>query len=96
MLDRDFLKIETSSGTLDLKVEEVGIGKGSPLVGKSLRASILESEFEVVVIAIKRKSGELQLNTGEHGAVYAGDSLIIVGKEENFIKLNEFLDTENA
>jgi len=96
ILDRDFLKIETSSGSLDLKVEEVVIGKESPLVGKSLRASILESEFGVVVLAIKRMSGKLQLNTGEHGAVYAGDSLIIVGQEEHFPKLNEFLDVENA
>lgn len=96
MLDRDFIKIDTGSDTLDLKVEEVVIGKRSPLVGKSIRASILESEFKVVVIAIKRASGELQLNTGEHGVVYAGDSLIIAGKEENFNKLNEFLDTDNS
>jgi voltage-gated potassium channel len=96
VLNKDFIKIETDSDTLDLKVEEFAIGKGSPLVGKSIRASILESEFGVVVIAIKRERGELQLNTGEHGAVYAGDSLIIVGKDENFGKLNEFLDTENG
>jgi voltage-gated potassium channel len=96
MLDRDFIKISTDSGMLDLKVEEVVLGEKSPLAGKSVRASILESEFGVVVIAIKKKNGGLLLNTGEHGAVFAGDSLIIVGKDEDFSKVNEFLDAEKS
>jgi voltage-gated potassium channel len=74
---------------LGLGFEEVEITADSPLVGKELRATPIPSELDVVIISIRRQSGEKLFNPAADTVIENGDILIAIGRAESLIKLNQ-------
>jgi voltage-gated potassium channel len=83
----EFIELTTMTEDLDLWMEEVQIDASSPLIGKKLRETGIRRELDTVIIAIKRASGEMQVNPTGDAEVLAGDMLIAVGSEGNLRKL---------
>ncbi|HNU09410.1 MAG TPA: TrkA family potassium uptake protein, partial [Pyrinomonadaceae bacterium] len=75
--------------TLDLAFEEVAVPAYSPLVGKMLKDTNLSSELSLIVIAIRRKSGNLEFHPIGDSIVREGDLLIVVGKADSMKALVE-------
>ncbi len=75
--------------TLDLAFEEVAIGSRSPLAGKHLKETNLSRELSLIVIAIRRKSGELHFHPIGETKIEEGDLLIVVGKADSMKTLIE-------
>jgi voltage-gated potassium channel len=75
--------------TLDLVFEEVAITAHSKYIGKKLRETNFSKELSLIVIAIRRKSGELFFHPTGESVIEEGDLLIIVGKAESVQKLVE-------
>lgn len=75
--------------TLDLVFEEVAIGKHSIYAGKSLRETNLSRELSLIVIAIRRKTGEISFNPKGDTLIDEGDLLIVVGKADSMKMLVE-------
>ncbi len=75
--------------TLDLVFEEIAIDSHSAYIGKKLRETNFSKELSLIIIAIRRKSGELYFHPTGESIIEEGDMLIVVGKADSVQKLIE-------
>ncbi len=88
----EFLDItSTSRMGLNVGMEQVRVDEGCPLAGKSLRDLQLRREIGVIVLAIRRLSGEMEFNPPADALLNSGDVLIVMGKVEDVQKLESTL-----
>ena len=73
--------------TLDLVFEEVAVTNHSPLLNKKLRETNISRELNLIVVAIRRKNGELFFHPVGDSVIEDGDLLIVVGKADSMQKL---------
>ena len=83
----EFMESITAS-ELGLGFEQVEVDAGSSLVGKELRATPIRAKLDVVIVSIRRQSGEILFNPAAEATVEAGDILIAIGRAESLIRLN--------
>jgi voltage-gated potassium channel len=79
----DFVQLATSSDNMNLNLEQVRIGAGSPLDGCSLIAAGLRQRFGVVVVGIRRADGKMDFNPEPETAMHAGDDLVVLGRAQS-------------
>jgi voltage-gated potassium channel len=84
----DFIELATRTEHLDLQIEETRIAANSPLTGTTLRDSRLRQEQEIIIVAIKRASGEMVFNPPGDALMAAGDTLISLGSREQLDRLD--------
>ena len=75
--------------SLDLVFEEVAIGEQSPVAGKLLRDSKIMRELNLIVVAVRRSSGELEFHPHGDTPILGGDLLIVIGKADSVKQLIE-------
>lgn len=75
--------------TLDLVFEEISIGPASPYAGRSLKDTNIMSELSLIVVAIRRKDGDLEFHPNGDTIINEGDLLILIGKAESVQTLIE-------
>ncbi len=75
--------------TLDLVFEEIAIKTASPYVDKQLRETNISSELNLLIVAIRRKDGEMIFQPSADELIREGDLLIVIGKAEAMQKLVE-------
>jgi voltage-gated potassium channel len=73
--------------TLDLVFDEVAVGNHSPLLNKKLSETNISRELNLIVVAIRRKNGELFFHPVGDSVIEEGDLLIVVGKADAMQKL---------
>ena len=83
----DFLEIATRSGDLDLMFEELAIGSDSALDGVALKDSGIRKSYDVVVIAIKKRAGNMVFNPGPEAVLHNGDMLVTLGDKDQLDRL---------
>jgi voltage-gated potassium channel len=83
----DFVQLATSSENMDLNLEQVHIGVGSPLDGQSLLDAGLRKRFGVVVVGIRRADGKMDFNPEPETAMCAGDDLVVLGRAHSLKEL---------
>lgn len=76
----DFVQLATSSDNLDLNMEQVEIGEGSSLAGRTLIEASLRQRFGVVVVAIQRVVGGMEFNPSPESVMGVGDFLVVLGR----------------
>jgi voltage-gated potassium channel len=75
--------------TLDLVFEEIAITDHSPYINCKLKETNLSRELSLIVIAIRRKNGDLYFHPVGDSQIMEGDLLIVVGKADSMQKLVE-------
>lgn len=75
--------------SLDLVFEEVAIGERSPYAGKHLHETNISIELNIIVVAIRRKDGEMIFHPSGETLIKDSDLLIVVGKAETVQNLLE-------
>jgi len=83
----DFVQLATTSENLELNMEQVHIGAGSPLDGRSLIEAGLRQRFGVVVVGIRRADGQMDFNPPPEMTMRAGDDLVVLGRADNLREL---------
>jgi len=83
----DFVQLATSSDNLDLNMEQVLIGDGAPLAGRSLIDAHLRQQFGVVVVGIQRATGGMEFNPAPESVMRVGDYLVVLGQARNLREL---------
>lgn len=91
----DFIEFATKSGNIDLQMEEVSIGENSKLVGKTLDESGIGRELGIIIVAIRKPSGEMMFNPTFRSAIKEGDMLIALG-EISKLKILEELAAQHS
>lgn len=85
----DFVDVATGTQHLELGIEQVQLGAGSPLVGKSLASARVRQELGVIVVALKRVDGPMSYNPPADEALRSGDVLIALGAPAQLRALDE-------
>ncbi|PYR89458.1 MAG: potassium channel protein [Acidobacteria bacterium] len=83
----DFVQLATTSENLELNMEQVHIGEGSPLKGRSLVEAGLRQRFGVVVVGIRRIDGRMDFNPAPETTMRAGDDLVVLGRADSLKEL---------
>ncbi|MBW2206089.1 MAG: TrkA family potassium uptake protein, partial [Deltaproteobacteria bacterium] len=87
----DFLDVTFQSKDIGLEMEEVRVGENSRLNGLALMDSGIRQELDVIIVAIRKKDGEMQFNPSSQTRIEAGDTLISLGKRDDLAKLENNL-----
>jgi voltage-gated potassium channel len=75
--------------SLDLVFEEVAIDGKHGYAGKALRDTNIMSELNLIVVAIRRGSGEFRFNPNGDTVIEEGDLLIVIGNADAVKQLLE-------
>jgi voltage-gated potassium channel len=85
-----FLDVALSSlsdDELDLQIEEVRVAEKSQLAGANVGDADLRRSLGVIVLAIRRKDGDIDFNPGPDHSIAPGDFLIVVGDSRKLKEL---------
>jgi voltage-gated potassium channel len=85
----DFIEITTRRQSLELRMDEMEICEGSPLIGKSLEESEIRQQYGLIIVAVKKESGKMIFNPVASYVIQSGDKLIALGEEDNVSKLSQ-------
>jgi voltage-gated potassium channel len=83
----DFLELATKTEHFDLQIEETQIESNSTLAGSTIVESRLRQELGVIVVAIKKPSGQMVFNPPHDAVLQSGDIVIAMGDREHLDKL---------
>ncbi len=79
----DFLELALSGEGMELSMEEVHIPQNSKLAGLELMDSGVRSNYDLIVMAIKRSDGAMIFNPAPQETLQAGDTLVAIGAVGN-------------
>lgn len=87
----DFLDIATMGNNLGLIMEEADVGPHSGIVGKNLIESRLRQDFGVIIVAIKKTSGQMIFNPAPSQILESGDVIVVIGQTGDLKRMREVL-----
>ncbi|MGD2009663.1 MAG: potassium channel protein [Desulfobacterales bacterium] len=87
----DFIDIAMANRKLGLAMEEAKVGDRSTLVGKNLIDSHLRQNYGVIIVAIKKTSGEMIYNPLPSEKLDAGDVIVVIGKKDALKRMSEIM-----
>ncbi len=68
---------------LDLVFEEIRVSNDSNYLGQTLMDSNIRNDLDILIVAIRRKDGEMIFNPSGATGILEGDLLIVIGKAES-------------
>jgi voltage-gated potassium channel len=86
-----FIDAATKNIGLDVGLEQMRVSAGSELASKSLKQVQLRRDLGVIVLAIRKASGEMLFNPPAEATLEAGDFLIVMGERDDLRKLEGLL-----
>lgn len=84
----DFVDIAMMGSHLGLMMEEAKIGPKSNLIGKNIVDSQLRKDFGVIIVAIKKISGDMIFNPMPSETLESGDVIVVIGKREDLQRMS--------
>lgn len=87
----DFVDIALMDRHLGLLMEEYRIADSSTLAGKTLVESNLRRDYGVIIVAIRKKGGEMIFNPVSQSKIEGGDVLVMLGKKDDMERMNREL-----
>jgi voltage-gated potassium channel len=83
----DFIELATRTEHIDLQLEETQIAANSSLAGASLKDSRVRRDLKIIVVAIKKKGGQMLFNPASESILEPGDTLVSMGHKEYLTQL---------
>ena len=90
----DFVKLATAAGSLELAMEQVKVGGGSSLAGRSLVEANLRQRFSVIVVGIQRGGGRIEFNPPPEAVMHPGDDIVVLGRPSSLKGLEQAAGAE--
>lgn len=87
----DFIDLTTEDSQIGLVMEEARLGPKSDLIGKTIIESNLRRDFGVIIVAIKKFSGEMVFNPMPSQKLDSGDVIVALGKKGDLVRMNNVL-----
>jgi voltage-gated potassium channel len=85
-----FIELAMAEG-VDLSMEEVTVEPTSPLIGLALKDSGIRRDLDLIVVAIKRVSGEMLYNPAPDTEIQGEDTLVVLGMRQNLEALEKLV-----
>jgi voltage-gated potassium channel len=87
----DFLGFIIDNRDMGLEMEELVVGERSGLNGVTLVDSGIRQDMDIIIVAVRKKDGEMRFNPSSQTRIESGDILISLGKSEDLKKLAKSL-----
>ena len=87
----DFIELAMHNRSLDLQIEELTVGNKSEIKDLTLMESGIRKDFDLIVVAIKKGTGEMIFNPSPQAKIQVGDILVVLGDRENLTSLEKKL-----
>ena len=87
----DFIDIATMNDEFGLRMEEAILSSRSPYIGKTLIESNIRKDYGVIIVLIKKSSGELKFNPNPNEILEENDVLVMLGKITDLEKINSVI-----
>jgi len=88
---QQFLDFTTQNMGLDAGIEQVRVAERSHFADQSLADMQMRRELGVIVLAIRRASGEMLFNPPADAKISGGDHLIVMGQPDGLRRLEQLL-----
>ncbi len=85
----DFIDLVARQKEIDLKLEEIQVHPGAPIIGKTLAESPVRRDLNIIIVAIFRKDGTFIYNPFSNTKILEGDRLIAIGNQTALEELNK-------
>jgi len=92
----DFLELASSGEGMELGMGEICLPEAAGLIGKDLMHSGIRNEFDLIIVAIKRRDGTMIYNPSPREVLEAGDTLVAIGPRENLDRFSAELYGEKG
>lgn len=83
----EFVDLVTDRQQLSLIVEEALLSSGSEIVGRSIKDAGVRNRYGVIIVTIKKASGEMVFNPDPSSVLVAGDTIVAIGEKGNLDRL---------
>jgi voltage-gated potassium channel len=87
----EFFDFTLADPEIAFTIEEIPVSPTSKLYDVTLVDSGIRRQFDLIVVAIKKASGEMLYNPASHTQIEIGDTLIALGQKSNLIELSKIL-----
>ena len=87
----DFIELAMHNHNLDLQMEELTVGEQSEIKNLTLMESDIRKNYDLIVVAVKKKSGEMIFNPSSQAKIQVGDILVALGDRKNLTLLEKKL-----
>ena len=76
---------------MGLEMEELKVSERSRLNGVALIDSEIRHKMDIIIVAIRKKNGEMAFNPSSQTRIESGDTLISLGNSVDLNKLDKIL-----
>ncbi|HWO00172.1 MAG TPA: TrkA C-terminal domain-containing protein, partial [Blastocatellia bacterium] len=90
----DFIESATMTERLELEIEEIEIVPRSPFIGVALRDTGIRSDHDVIIIAIKRRDGDMLFNPSADTIIEEQDALVAIGSHQSVESLERMANPD--
>ncbi len=87
----DFIDVATTNRKLGLVIEEACVSQNSFLAGKNLIDSRLRQNYGVIIVAIKKASGQMVFNPVPSEILEVGDVIVVIGKKDDLKRMGDIM-----
>lgn len=87
----DFIELAMHTRNLELQMEEITIREGAQLQNVTLMESAIRKDYNLIVVAIKKRAGEMIFNPSPQAKLQVGDTLVVLGDRGNLTRLERQL-----
>jgi voltage-gated potassium channel len=86
-----FLDFTTHEIDKDIALEQVPVAESSQMKARTLKEMQIGRDLGVIVLAIRHRDGQMVFNPPADTAIRGGDFLIVMGRQQNLLMLEELL-----
>jgi voltage-gated potassium channel len=90
----DFIELATKSGNIDLQMEEIPIPGDSKITGLTLDQCGIGRDLGIIIVAIKKPTGDMKFNPTFRTHIEPGDTLIALGEVSKLKVLEEMVSAQ--
>ena len=87
----DFIEFDTRSRNLGLQIEEINVKEDSHIIGRSLDEHLILKESGIIIVAVKRATGEIEFNPVSTSVIKQGDTFIVMGEIKQLKELEKLI-----
>ncbi len=87
----DFLDFTVHNRDMDLEMGQLEVCESSLLNHLTLIESGIRQDMDIIIVAIRKREGEMKFNPSSQTRIEAGDTLIALGKSNDLKKLKKIL-----
>jgi voltage-gated potassium channel len=87
----DFLEFALYNKEMGLEMVQIQVGEDSRIKNVMLMDSGIRKETDIIIVAVRKKDGEMRFNPSSQTLIEVGDTLISLGKSDDLKKLARIL-----